>query len=93
MIVVVVFEQVGEAASKVHVPPFAPRKGVRIETDPKADKAAPVTAVDDDSVSLSCGCQWITVGSMHIVGSPCQNCMAVVSYFQLPGSPPNHHCL
>ena len=36
--------------SKVSVEPFQPRKGVHIETDPKAEKKALPTAADDESI-------------------------------------------
>ena len=34
----------------MHVEPFQPRKGVHIETDPKAEKKALPTAADDESI-------------------------------------------
>ena len=40
--------QVGEAAGKVHVPPFEPRQGVQIETDPKATSVSSAAALGDD---------------------------------------------
>lgn len=42
--------QVAEKAAELHVEPFQPKKGVHIETDPKADKKAGPTAGDDESV-------------------------------------------
>ena len=45
--------KVAEQAAKVPVAPFQPRKGVHIETDPKADKkasAAAAPAGDDESI-------------------------------------------
>ena len=48
--------QVGEAAGKVHVPPFEPRQGVQIETDPKATSVSSAAALGDDeraSLTLS----------------------------------------
>lgn len=41
---------VAAAAAKVSVPEFQPKKGVRIETDPKADNPQPTASFDDDSV-------------------------------------------
>ena len=38
----------GEAAGKVHVPPFEPKQGVRIETDPKATSVSSAAALGDD---------------------------------------------
>jgi hypothetical protein len=35
--------KVGAAAAAVHVPAFAPRKGVHIETDPKASQTGSST--------------------------------------------------
>ncbi|CAL5220461.1 g2482 [Coccomyxa viridis] len=40
--------KVGEAAGKVHVPPFEPRQGVQIETDPKATSVSSAAALGDD---------------------------------------------
>lgn len=42
-------EAVAEHAAKVDVPEFVPKKGVKIETDPKSNSAAP-THLDDDSI-------------------------------------------
>lgn len=41
---------VGAAAAKVVVPEFVPKKGIRIETDPKAENPTPSAMVDDESV-------------------------------------------
>ena len=44
--------QVGEAARKVHVEPFVPRQGVKIETDPKATDVNNATAMGDDEAVI-----------------------------------------
>uniref|UniRef100_A0A7R9V7B7 E1 ubiquitin-activating enzyme n=1 Tax=Chlamydomonas euryale TaxID=1486919 RepID=A0A7R9V7B7_9CHLO len=41
---------VGAKAAEVVVEPFQPKKGVHIETDPKAEKRGPVMAADDESL-------------------------------------------
>lgn len=43
-------EKVMAAAAEVAMPEFVPRKGVKIETDPKATGSTPVTNTDDESV-------------------------------------------
>jgi ubiquitin-activating enzyme E1 len=40
--------QVAEAAGQVPVEPFVPRKGVQIETDPKATSVSKASALGDD---------------------------------------------
>ena len=42
--------QVGKFAGEVDVPPFEPRKGVQIETDPKATKAVSITQDDESAI-------------------------------------------
>lgn len=42
--------KVAEAAAKVAVPPFQPRSGVKIETDPKAKAPQPAASTDDEGV-------------------------------------------
>ena len=43
-----VASKVAEAATKVHVDPFQPKKGVHIETDPKAGEKKELPTSDDD---------------------------------------------
>lgn len=40
--------KIAEAAAKLHIPEFQPKKGVKIETDPKASNAGTASAIDDD---------------------------------------------
>ncbi len=37
-----------QAAGQVHVPEFVPKKGVQIETDPKASSISRASALGDD---------------------------------------------
>eukprot|EP00199_Chlamydomonas_sp_CCMP681_P000060 CAMPEP_0119109006 /NCGR_PEP_ID=MMETSP1180-20130426/16736_1 /TAXON_ID=3052 ORGANISM="Chlamydomonas cf sp, Strain CCMP681" /NCGR_SAMPLE_ID=MMETSP1180 /ASSEMBLY_ACC=CAM_ASM_000741 /LENGTH=1022 /DNA_ID=CAMNT_0007094699 /DNA_START=109 /DNA_END=3180 /DNA_ORIENTATION=- len=41
---------VGAEAAKLNIPAFVPRKGIVVETDPKADKKQPLHSVDDEGV-------------------------------------------
>jgi hypothetical protein len=45
--------QVASSAAAVHIPPFTPQQGVRIETDPKAASAAsgPMTGDDESQIA------------------------------------------
>lgn len=45
--------QVAQAAAKVHVPEFVPKKGVQIETDPKASSVSKATALGDDEGAIN----------------------------------------
>ena len=41
------------AAARVHVEPFVPKAGVRIETDPKATTVSKAIAMGDDEGAIS----------------------------------------
>lgn len=56
---------VGAAAAKLDVPKFEPKKGVRIETDPKAESKAPISMTDDESVIESL-CQQLIEATKHL---------------------------
>ena len=45
--------QVAAAAARVHVDPFVPKAGVRIETDPKATTVSKAIAMGDDEGAIS----------------------------------------
>ena len=42
--------QVAKVAGDVDIPPFEPRKGVQIETDPKATKVVSATQDDESAI-------------------------------------------
>ncbi|BDA45843.1 Ubiquitin-activating enzyme E1 1 [Coccomyxa sp. Obi] len=46
-------EKVAQAAAKVHIPEFVPKKGVQIETDPKASSVSKATALGDDEGAIN----------------------------------------